>query len=79
MRGRVALQAAADLETVHAGHHHVEKHDIAVALPADDERLGATGGGDDIEIFGSEAGFEKLQVGGEIVDDENAGRHETNS
>ena len=42
---------------------------------ADGKRLFAVRGGDDIEIFRRQSRFQKLDVGGHVVDDENAGGH----
>ncbi len=77
VRGRIALEPAAHLEAVHVRHHHVEQHEIAFGALADRERVLAAGGGDDVEIFGREPGLEQLHIGGDVVDDQNAGRHDS--
>ena len=39
------------------------------------ERVGPVHGGDDVEILGRELGLEQLDVGEDVVDDEDAGGH----
>ena len=41
MGGGIGLDPAADFETVHVRHHHVEQHDVAFGALADRQRLGA--------------------------------------
>ena len=72
---RVGLQPPADFEAVHVGHHHVEQDEIAFGALADRQRLLAAHRRDDVEIFGRQPRFQQLDVGGNIVDDENAGGH----
>ena len=72
---RIGLQPAADLEAVHVGHHHVEQHDVDLAVLAGLERVGAVGGGQHLEIFGEQPDFEQLHIGRDVVDDEDAGGH----
>ena len=76
MRGRnVALEASADLETIHLGHHDVEQNDVAKGLFTDRDRFGAARCRQDVEIFRAEPSFEQLAVGGVVVDDENTRGH----
>ncbi len=76
VRGReLALQPAADLEAVHARHHDVEQDDVAQPLLADRDRVRAVGRGEDVEIFRGEARLEQLDVGKDVVDDEDARGH----
>ena len=75
MGRRIGLQPAADLETVHVGHHDVEQDDVAFGARADLERLGAVGGGQHVEIFGRQPGFQQLDVGGNVVDDQDTRGH----
>ena len=75
MRGRIGLEAAADLETVDIRHHDVEQDDVAFGAGADRQRLGAVRGGHHVEIFGGQAGFEQLDVGRDVIDDENTRGH----
>ena len=72
---RIGFQAAADLESVHPRHHHVEQNDVAIAGGADFQGVRAVGAGDDVEIVGAEARFEKFEIGEGVVDDENARGH----
>ena len=75
MRGRVGLQPPAHFEPVHVGHHHVEQDEVAFGALADRQRLGAAHGRDHVEIFGRQPRLEQLDVGGDVVNDENAGGH----
>jgi hypothetical protein len=76
MRGLgIVLDAAADFETVHARHHHVEQHDIGIALLDLGQRLEPVERGDDLEIFGRQLRFEQLDVGQDVIDDENPRGH----
>src|SRR4029079_12501645 len=68
-------QLTADLEAVHAGHHHVEEDDVAKAAAAHVERLGAAISGDDLEILGRQPRLEQLDVGNDVVDDKDARGH----
>ena len=72
--GRV-LEAAAHLEAVHAGHHHVEQDDVAQALLADRDGVRPVHGGDDVKILGRKLRIEQFHVGEEVVDDQDARRH----
>jgi len=75
MRLRIRLQPAANLKTVDIGHHHVEQNEVAFGSRADVKRLGATGRGQDIEILGRQPRFQKLDVGGHVIDDQNTRGH----
>ena len=75
MRGRIGFQPAANLETVDIGHHHVEQDDVAFGARADRQRLGAVGRGQDVEILGGQPRFQQLDVGGDVVDDQDTRGH----
>ena len=76
MRRRIGFQPAADLEAVHVGHHHVEQDDVAFGALADGKRFRAAGRGQHVEILGRQARFQQLDVGGDIVDDQDTRGHE---
>ncbi len=59
-RRRIGFQPAADLESVHPRHHHVEQNDVAIAGGADLQGVRAVGAGDDVEIIGGEARLQKF-------------------
>jgi hypothetical protein len=44
------LEPPADLEAVHAGHHHIEQHDIGALVGTDLKRLTAAPCGAHVEI-----------------------------
>ncbi len=71
----IGLDAAADFETVHAGHHYVQQHDIGDGLFHPGQAFQAVKRSDDFEIFRRQLRFQKLYVGQDIVDDKNPGRH----
>ncbi len=71
----IALEPAADLEPVHARHHHVQQYEVAFAAFADFQRLLAVGGGDHVEIFRRQPRFEQLEVRNDVVNHQNAGGH----
>ncbi len=75
MGGRVGLEPAADLETVHVWHHDVEQDDVAFRTRTDVERLGAVASRQHVEIFGRQAGFQQLDVRGNVIDDKDTRRH----
>ncbi len=76
-RDRVALDPAADLEPVHARHHHVQQDDVAQALLADGDGIGAVEGCERVEIFEGELRLEEFYIREQVIDDEDAGRHAT--
>ena len=51
---RRGSEAPANLETVHAGHLHVEKDDVASALFANRDRIRTVGRRQHLEIFNAE-------------------------
>ena len=73
--GGVGLQPAADLEAVHARHHHVAEDDVEGSAGAQAQGVVPVEGGADVEIFGRQTRFEQLHVGEEVVDDQDARRH----
>jgi hypothetical protein len=68
-------QSPADLEAVHARHHHVQKNDIAAARFADRDRVRTVCRRQHLKIFGAEPRFEQLEIWADVVDDEDASRH----
>jgi hypothetical protein len=74
-RERVVLEVPADLEPVHAGHHHVEQDEVAEALLADRDRVPAIHGRERVEIFQAELRLQKPDVREQIIDDQDTGRH----
>ena len=69
------MEALADFKAIHARHHDVEQDDVAQALGADRQRLGAIGGRKHFEILGAQARFEELDVGEDVINDQNARGH----
>ena len=69
---RVALHFAAELEAVHAGHHHIRYDEVIVALLEHAEGLGAVVGGDDLMARGAQDGFEQVPVLRSVVDVEDS-------
>jgi hypothetical protein len=72
----IVLDAPADLETVHARHHDVQKHDVWLVILDLGKSLQPAESGHDIEIFCGELGFEQLDVRKYVVDDEDPRGHE---
>jgi hypothetical protein len=72
---RRSSQSSADLKAVHAGHHHVQKNNIAASHFADRDRVGTICRRQDLEIFDAEPRFEEFEIGLDIIDDQDAGRH----
>src|ERR1700685_116423 len=72
---RRGSQSSANLETVHGRHSHIEKNDVASALFADGDRIGAVGRGQHLEILDAESRLEQFEVGLDIVDDQDGSRH----
>ena len=76
VRGRrIAFQPPADLEAVHVGHHHVEQHDIDLAVLAGLDGVGPVGRSQHLEIFGKQPNLEQPHIGRNVVDDEDARGH----
>ena len=75
MRNRIALQLPADFEAVHARHHHVKQHHVALRALADRQRIAAIHGGDDVEIFGGKPRIEQFNVDCDVIDYENTYGH----
>ena len=74
-RLRILLDAAAGFKAVHAGHHHVEQHDVGLVLLDFCQRFQPAIRSDHFEILGAELGFQQLYVGENIVDDKNPRGH----
>ena len=68
-------QSSTDLETVHARHLHIEKNDVAFALLADGDRIGAVGRRQHLKIFQAQSRLEQFAVGPDVIDDQHAGCH----
>ena len=71
-RRRLALEAATDIEAVHARHHHVQQDDVGLAALADRQGVGPVERGHDVEILGRKLRFQQLHIGDDVVDDEDA-------
>src|SRR5690606_28199408 len=74
-RRRVALEAAADLEPIHVGHHDVQQRHIDLAILANLDRVRAVGRGQHLEILGQEANLQQLHIGRNVVNNKNSGSH----
>ena len=74
---RLGFQPTADLEAVHAGHHHIEQHHIGALVGTDLERLTAAPGGADVEILRGQPCLEQFDIGVDVVDHEDACGHGT--
>ena len=72
----IGFQPLTDLEAIHARHHDVEKDEVDLGASAEIETGKTVGGCEHVEIFGQQAGFEQLYVGGNVVDDQNASCHD---
>src|ERR1700678_4669584 len=72
---RRGSQSSADLETVHIRHLHVEQNDVASALLADGDRIGAIGSRQHLEIFEAQSRLEQFAVGPDIIDDQHTSCH----
>ena len=69
------FQAPAGLEAVHAGHHHVEQHDVDALAVADVEGFLSAAGRENVEVLGRETGLEQLHVRQDVVNYQNSGGH----
>jgi hypothetical protein len=49
----VPFQAAADFQSVHSRHHHIEKNNVAIAVGADFQGIDAVRRGQNLKIFGA--------------------------
>jgi hypothetical protein len=67
-------QAAAHLEAVHPGHHHVEDQQVGAPACVLGERGGTVAGLSDVVARGEEVGHDHLADGDVVVDDQHA-RH----
>ena len=68
-RGLVGLELGTYLKAVHARHHDIEQHQIRRIVPAQAQRLGATGGHEDL-VIAAEHLVHDLDVDGLIVHDQ---------
>src|SRR5918994_2515430 len=75
MGRRIGLELAADLEAVQSRHHDVEQHHVALPALTDCQRVAAVPGGENVEIFRRKPSIEQLDVGSDVVDDEDACGH----
>ncbi len=73
------LDAAADLEAVHARHHDVEQHHVDALGPQDGQRLLAGKCRQHLEVFGGEPGIQQFDIGQDVVNDQNAASHQAPS
>jgi hypothetical protein len=65
------LQALADLDAVHVGHHHVEQDQVRLLLLDVIERLEAVVGGDNPDALTFQFALQELDVDGLVIDDQN--------
>ena len=72
----IGFNAAADFEPVHARHHHVEQHDIGIALVDLGKGFEARIRRDDLEVFCRQLRFEKFDIRQDVVDDKDTRRHD---
>src|SRR6202050_1568614 len=72
---RRGSQSSANLETVHVRHSRAEKNDVASALLADGDRIGAVGCREHLEIFKAQSRLEQFAVGPDVIDDQHASCH----
>jgi hypothetical protein len=72
---RIRLQALADLEAVHAGHHDVQQDDVGRIGGDRVKRSRAAVGRHDVEVLGRKLGFQQPDVRRDIVDNQDARRH----
>ena len=68
-RCRVFLDFLADLETVHAGHHDVQQHDIRHRVRHDFKSRRTVISGENLVILDQQFCFEQTNVCGYIVND----------
>ncbi|MEI9932369.1 MAG: hypothetical protein WDM89_17970 [Rhizomicrobium sp.] len=73
---RIGLDTAADLEPIHARHHHVEENDIGNAIFDLGKRFAAVVRADNLEVFRAQLGFEQLDVRKNVIDDQNTRGHD---
>jgi len=76
LRARIRLQPAADLEAVHARHHHIEQDYVGPLPRTDMQRFRTVPCGAHFEILGRQPRFEQLHIGFDVVDDEYACGHD---
>ncbi len=69
------LSLPADLETVEARHHDVEQNDVDALARADIQGSLAGRGRYDLEVFRLEPGLQQPDIGENVVDNEDPGRH----
>jgi len=72
---RRLLQAPTGLVAVHFRHHDIEQDQVGLPASGQPDALGAVVGGGDLVIFGAELRLQQAHVGGNVVDDEDPGRH----
>jgi hypothetical protein len=71
----IGPRSAADLETVVAGHHHVEDDEVGRGLEGLIEGVATAGGRGDVIALGLERGLDDHDDIGFVVDNEDAVRH----
>ena len=69
----IGAQPAAHLDAVELGHHDVEQDQIGQVLAHGSQRLLAVRGGDDLVAVRRQPRAQDVDVGGVVVDDEDAG------
>ncbi len=73
--GGVVLQPTADLEAVHAGHHHVQQDDVRLFRRRDGQAGDPVGGGQHLIVVRRELGLEQSDVRVDIVDNQDPRGH----
>ncbi len=68
----VRLEALADLEAVHLGHHDIEQDDVDLRSSIEGERFGAGRSGANLEILRRQASFEQADIRRNVVNDQHA-------
>jgi hypothetical protein len=76
MADRIGLDTTRDFEPIHARHHDVQQHDIALAMFANIERFLTTRGEYDFKIFRAQANLKKFKIGMIVVDNEDTRTHD---
>jgi len=73
--GKIGFQPAANLEPVHARHHHVKQDDVARSWAQIDKASGPLVARSTSKIFCAQPRLEQLDVGQNVVDDQNTRGH----
>jgi hypothetical protein len=71
--GGIGFKPAADLEPVHARHHHVEQNHVGPFGLGHGDAGGAVAGAQHLVILGLQLGFQQADIGLDVVNDQDAG------